>query len=245
MKKKYDSIISLGFFCSTALELERVGLRSHSSPFDWVLSLRFDKVIELIENNFENFLNIDYLQQYRSNPSFYMNSKYDIHFYHDFNKYKTLEMQIKDIEIKYKRRISRFYESIKNKTLFIRYISSEEECIFIENNLQKILSIIKKYNKENDIIFIINDDIKHNLSSCFSVKKDNDDTVARTFIEKNEELRKFLMSGIYDYENRKKNIKIINTKKIKQKRLNKFNRCIRGLKKIILKPKIHSSIYEK
>lgn len=36
--KKYENFISLGYFCSVALELQRLGLRSCSSPFDWCIS---------------------------------------------------------------------------------------------------------------------------------------------------------------------------------------------------------------
>ena len=140
--KKYDNIISLGFFCSTALELERIGLRSNSSPFDWVISFDISKLIDLINNGFEDILNIKYLKQYKSNPNFYVNIKYDIHFYHDFDKYKTLESQLKDIDNKYRRRIKKFYEDIKSKTLFVRYISNKEECIYIEENLSEIRKVI-------------------------------------------------------------------------------------------------------
>lgn len=48
--------ISLGYFCSIAMELERLGLRSESSPFDWLIS-DFEGVIHAIENHFEDFLN--------------------------------------------------------------------------------------------------------------------------------------------------------------------------------------------
>lgn len=34
----YKHVISLGFFCSVALELERKGLRDASYPFDWLIS---------------------------------------------------------------------------------------------------------------------------------------------------------------------------------------------------------------
>ncbi len=57
MKNKiYKNIMSLGYFCGVARELERVGLRNASYPFDWIISTDFKQVIKLIENNFENFL---------------------------------------------------------------------------------------------------------------------------------------------------------------------------------------------
>ena len=60
--KEYKHFISLGYFCSVALELERIGLRSASSPFDWCIS-NYKGVMKAIENRFEDFLNYDYLSQ--------------------------------------------------------------------------------------------------------------------------------------------------------------------------------------
>lgn len=58
----YKHVISLGFFCSVALELERKGLRDASYPFDWLIS-DFQGVIKVIENRFYDFLNIDFFSQ--------------------------------------------------------------------------------------------------------------------------------------------------------------------------------------
>lgn len=243
--KKYDNIISLGFFCSTASELERLGLRRNSSPFDWVLSLDISKVIDLINNEFEGIFNIKYLKQYRSNPSYYVNTKYDIHFYHDFDKYKTLEAQLEDIDNKYRRRINKFYEVIKSKTLFVRYISSKEECVYIEENLLEILEVLRRYNQQNDIIFVANDDVVSNKLEIFNVEVDNEDTVARKFIEKNIQLEKYLTSDIYDSKKREENIKVYDNKEKRKKLLKIPKKCINLIKKIILKIKIHSNIYNR
>lgn len=243
--KKYDNIVSLGFFCSTALELERIGLRSNSNPFDWVLSFDMSKVIELINNDFEDFLNIKYLKQYKSNRSYYMNDKYDIHFYHDFDRYKTLEDQLDNISNKYKRRIRKFYQSIKSKTLFVRYISSQEECNYIEQNLSLINETLKKYNSQNSIIYIANKDINSNIIKIFYVEPDKDDTVSRRFIEKNSELESYMISDIYDYKKRKDNINIYRNKERRKKILSVPNKCINLIKRIILDEKIHFQTYEK
>lgn len=36
--KKYESVISLGYFCSVAIELEKMGIRNFSTPFDWLIT---------------------------------------------------------------------------------------------------------------------------------------------------------------------------------------------------------------
>lgn len=61
----YKHVISLGFFCSVALELERKGVRDASYPFDWLIS-DFQGVIKVIENRFYDFLNIDFFLRIKS-----------------------------------------------------------------------------------------------------------------------------------------------------------------------------------
>lgn len=80
MKKKsggYKHVISLGSFCSPALEIERLGLRDGSYPFDWVLSRSMNNVVELISNGFSDLFNVDYFYQWKSQCSTYENIKCD------------------------------------------------------------------------------------------------------------------------------------------------------------------------
>lgn len=72
--KQYKHFISLGYFCSVALELERIGLRSSSSPFDWCIS-SYEGVIDAIENHFEGFLDYDCLLQSDTVREHYFNPK--------------------------------------------------------------------------------------------------------------------------------------------------------------------------
>lgn len=37
-KMNYTNYISLGYFCGVAQDLEKLGLRSYSAPFDWGIS---------------------------------------------------------------------------------------------------------------------------------------------------------------------------------------------------------------
>lgn len=61
MKDRYDNFISLGYFCDVAKDLEQLGLRDVSSPFDWCIS-DFRGVVAAIENNFHDFMNIELLR---------------------------------------------------------------------------------------------------------------------------------------------------------------------------------------
>ncbi len=197
---KYQNIISLGFFCSPAIELNYLNLRKSSQPFDWVISSNFNQVLELIDNNFKDFLNPKFLFQLKQYPQYYRNIKYNIDFYHDFDELKSFNKQIDKIKQKYDRRIKRFYNTIKEPTLFLRYICSKEEAIYINNNYEKINKLLKSYNANNDIIFVANkEDLYLKTSSdikIWYVEKDNNDDVARHFLRENSELKAYILKNV-------------------------------------------------
>lgn len=168
--QKFKHIISLGFFCSVAMELERKGLRTASYPFDWVISDSFENILKLIDNDFENFLEYDNLYQ-ENDKSHYYNSITGVHFYHDFNAFEPLSKQIGNVQKKYQRRIKRFYEDIKEPTLFVRYCSNKEEENYVSNNEEKILELLQSFNPQNQILYIesTTTDKKLNISSLGGV----------------------------------------------------------------------------
>ena len=201
--KHFDSIISLGYFCSVALELERLGMRSTSSPFDWSIS-SFEGVIAAIGNRFDGFLDYDLLLQSTTDRKHYFNSRLGIWFYHDFDEYHSLKKQLGAVADKYRRRIDRFYEDISRPTLFIRYISDEvidqdgksEELAYIEHHYEEIVSLLRSFNEKNEIIFLANTGVESDSIHIYPVCPDENDTVARRPFEKNGELYDFLMSII-------------------------------------------------
>lgn len=69
--KQFEHFISLEYFCSVASELERTGLRSTSSPFDWCIS-NFAGVMDAIENHFADFLAYDRLLQSDASCEYYI-----------------------------------------------------------------------------------------------------------------------------------------------------------------------------
>lgn len=151
---KYNHIISLGSFCSVAMELEKRGLRPASYPFDWLIADELETILQLIENNFKDFL--DYPSMYQeNNPNVYFNDKINAHFYHDFNAFEPLESQILVQQKKYDRRIKRFYDDIRQPTLFIRYCKTPEDEAYIKNNKSRILSFLKSFNPDNQIIYVM------------------------------------------------------------------------------------------
>lgn len=206
----YRHIISLGSFCSTSSEIERLGYRDGSYPFDWVLSHTMKNVLMLIENNFEGLFEDDYIYQWKDELSTYENTKYDIIFVHDFSKWKRFEQQLPDIREKYQRRIVRFYKAISEKTLFVRYIETAGEYSYIEKNHSMIMKSLKKYNPENNILFIANEDVYYNknniVENVLFVDKDKNDTVARRFAEKSPEFCAILENAYYSDQRRNENL---------------------------------------
>lgn len=249
-KNNYKNYISLGYFCSPALDLERLGIRTASYPFDWLIS-DFKGVISAIETRFNGFLLYENLQQELSNRSIYTDAYYNFHFYHDFDKYIPLSKQITKVQEKYQRRIARFYNDIAEPTLFIRYISDETchnekslELSYIEENITNILALLKSFNSSNDIIFIANSNVVSDKINIYHVNKDYEDVVARQPLTSNEELNSFFSD--LEIPNKNKNIQRYNNK---QKRKNSIivklkRKAISFFKRHFLREYNHSIQYD-
>ena len=248
--KQYNHFISLGYFCSVALDLERLGLRSTSSPFDWCIS-NIEGVFSLIQNNFEDFLTYENLSQNIEKHECYKDDKYNIEFFHDFDKYKSLKSELPKVKEKYNRRIERFYKDIVEPTLFIRYISDEKhnkdgknvELLYIEENYDYIIGLLKSFNPNNSIIFIANEEVESDKIKIYHVKKDENDNVARKPIDKNHDLYTFLNS--FELKNKNSNIIRYENKQKKQKQLirRSYKKIYLKLQEIILKEYIHNKKY--
>lgn len=251
MNKEYVNYISLGYFCGIAQDLEKLGLRNFSSPFDWGIS-SFSNVITAIDNHFDNFMNYDNLSQSVSCKKHYCDEVYKFYFFHDFSEYKTLDDQYDSVKEKYDRRIRRFLKRIESPTLFIRYISSEEvdefgksvELGWIEQNYQYIISVLKKFNSENDIVFIGDESVKSESIKVYQVVRDEDDKVSRSPIYNNDELYQYLSTVHFlgRIDNQKRCI-------AKEKRKHSLytkskNKLVKLYNKIFLTEYTHSKTYD-
>lgn len=207
---KYSHVISLGFYCSVALEIERQGFRDHSYPFDWCISKDWLGVENAILSYFEDYLAYDKLAQSEDDANNYKNA-YNIQFFHDFTKYKTLEKQLEPIQRKYANRIKRFYTSIKEPTLFIRYINDEngkEEIEYWEENIYNLQSFLQTFNIANKIVFIANSELVRNYNNImvYYVDKDKDSTVAKEPLGVNKSIQELFREIDYDDEVRNRNL---------------------------------------
>ncbi len=195
---QYKYIVSLGHFCSPAMEFEKINRRAFSLPFDWLITPELSVVIDLINNRFEDFLNEDYMFQFKEYPEYYRNKKYNVDFYHDFSPFKRFDSQIQEVAKKYNRRIERFYTIIKQPTLFVRYIT-KKDVEYINKNYDSILRLIKSFNPQNDILFVANNDIHLNIQTAnavYYVERDLNDAVARNFLSVNDELSQYILNNV-------------------------------------------------
>ena len=176
------------------MELERVGLRQYSLPFDWIISEDFQLVLKMIENGFQYFTDKTCLRQETEvNNAYYYNKVCKVHFYHDFDVSTPFDMQHASFKEKYQRRIDRFYETISNPTIFIRYCNDADEARFIKDNKMKIETFLKTFNAYNEIVYICQE--KNYLTrndKCYYVTADKNDTVSRKFLKKAPDLSIYL-----------------------------------------------------
>ena len=231
----YQNYISLGYFCSVAMELERTGLRSASYPFDWLITPRMENVIRMIETGFDSFLDEQSLVKDPLVGTTYVHVDTGFSFVHDFKADGELSDLLPGVKCKYERRIERFYQDITKPTLFIRYINDEDpdDPAWTMANQRHILEVLRSYNPDNDIIWIANSTLTSELNLSASapvyfVDKDEGDSVARRPLDKNRDLYDLLMNA--DYEGRSENIRIYKRKT--RKRNGIYARIMRKLSKI-------------
>lgn len=195
--ERFKQIISLGYFCAPAMEFQRICRRQASFPFDWLMTPDLRTVIALIENGFTGLLDREQLFQFAKYPQYYKNVALDIDLYHDISPFKPLDAQLDAVTEKYARRIARFYEAIKTPTLFCRYLT-ESDLPYVLENYDKILQTLQRYGPQNQIVFVINEDLLTEPTDLpiYRVPKDPGDTVARRFLESAPGLEAFILDNV-------------------------------------------------
>lgn len=119
--KKFDLIVSLGEDCACTSYLRRFNLQEYSYPFDWLTKASFQTRIELLVNNFENFLQKENMLPMQKpsqglvdeNHDYYKDQVFDFYFYHDFKSNIKFDDEFIQVKNKYERRIKRLYQNIE------------------------------------------------------------------------------------------------------------------------------------
>ena len=167
--KKFDVIISIGEDCACTSYLRRFKLQSSSRPFDWLTKAAFETRIDLIVNDFSNFLvkeNIIPLTKpvgvsTDEKHNYYKDTLLDFYFYHDFRVGQPFEDEFILVADKYARRISRMYKEIDNSSdiLFVWWSRdkhlSESVLVYAYDKLSK------KFNSKNICLLCIEFDMHY------------------------------------------------------------------------------------
>ncbi len=115
---KYDFVCSLGQWCATAIVLRKLGLRSCSGPFDWLLGRNVDLAvyIDLIRQSFENLLPEFSLCQIGADKAeghvHYRCERTGLAFLHDFTIGRPFVVEYPEVCEKYRRRMSRLLKML-------------------------------------------------------------------------------------------------------------------------------------
>jgi hypothetical protein len=147
--------IGVGRDCQVAEELKAFGLRKASYPFDWFVSRNFNTVIMAIEEDFEFFLDIDYLI-YREGSGYIENSHYSFLYNHFFPTVNWIIVPnwgdyLPAVQTTQNRRIKRFQDLLNSQdtVVFIRtHCLPEEADHFVKviknkyPNLDFILTVV-------------------------------------------------------------------------------------------------------
>lgn len=234
----FEHFISLGHCCFVAIELEKLGLRDASMPFDWVRT-RWRAIERSFNTRFSGYLNYDDLYQKKTVLHAYKNLEYGVGFFHDFVDYKSLKNQIKSVQDKYERRIDRFFNNITERTLFIRYMWDDDELLYVSNNYAMIESMIKEYNSDNEIVFISHSDSQmidtSKIKYIFFIDKNADEELNDLPISSNVDLYNYLLN--INYKNRKSNLAFNENKKNRKKRYSIVDKIKRKYFKMVLSKK--------
>lgn len=146
LNDEYDFIFGIGAACSCSETLRKCGLQFQSYPLDWLYRGNLKTRIDLIVNDFQDFINKEDLVKSgeREHPlpcDIYTNIRNKIVFNHDFALHKNLDDTYPGVKEKYDRRIKRLYENIeKSNKILVVYVQTPT----MRTKIKKIKRCIKE-----------------------------------------------------------------------------------------------------
>lgn len=150
----YDWIVSLGCSCEPAAHLRRNGLRTASSPLDWVVSQSLSQVNRMLYNRFSGYMELDHMEQMEGSADyvvdeevqqeqrsyFILDRQYDVLSVHDFPIVPGEDWRVHYPAFKAKLdyRAERFLRKTaeSRRALFVRWGGSQLEA----QQLQEVLA---------------------------------------------------------------------------------------------------------
>lgn len=162
--------ISLGSHCGPTLLFKQYGVREAAYPFDWMLSIDGEKIIEILNDDFAYFLDEKYLLPHPTS-GILLHHVYHLEFSHEENSFGASLYNFFDTLIpKFQRRIERFRQlnNFKGKVFFIRasfplsnhrnYVFHNEENLMITEDYAYRLhtALYKRFPQLNFVLVIVN-----------------------------------------------------------------------------------------
>ena len=111
LSQSYDFVASIGYDCHCATMLRKLGLRSCSSPLDWLTTAPFETRIRLLETHFAGFLEKGNMRKLEKGPDapgkgndHYEDAATGLRFFHDFREVLPFDEAYEQVRAKYARR---------------------------------------------------------------------------------------------------------------------------------------------
>lgn len=171
--KKFDIVISIGEDCACATYLRKFNLRKKSFPFDWLTGADFNTRIELLLNEFQDFLNrndFEINEKARKSAALkderntsYINLKSGFLFHHDFRSDVPFDEMLTYVQEKYSRRISRMYDLIKARPYVLFVFKNKTSNLPNEDYTKAQEKLALKFSKPVYILILENNDSANNI----------------------------------------------------------------------------------
>ncbi|GIP23951.1 DUF1796 family putative cysteine peptidase [Paenibacillus sp. J22TS3] len=143
----YDAVFSLGSNCQTAYQLRRLGLRQEAGPLDWFISNSHKGLVSVLENRFEDFMELDHMTLVGQFQTCYCikDEKYQIFSYHDFpvklprDRWSEAYPEFHERQL---RRQTRFLEAARSleRLLFVRLNCTPDEALQLHDLLTGLVT---------------------------------------------------------------------------------------------------------
>lgn len=160
--------VSLGGNCSVAYQLNKLGLRHNSYPFDWC-RIKINKLIQVLNNDFNFYEDIIFKKKsFNHDNNIIVKNNYNIEFAHELiNKY-----EIDNFKLILLKRIERF-KQLKNP-IFVRleYENLGDNKILLYKKLEHLL---KLYFDNFKIILISKNKYESLYTTWYQLPKFSDD----------------------------------------------------------------------
>lgn len=186
--------------------------------------------MHFLENDFADFMERENLELVDGKVKEFKDAKWGILFNHDVHI--SLEKEYDDIYKKYMRRIKKYRKALREGACLIRAIRDEEELKYIYENANHIEEVIKSYNKNNEIIYLMLENIRFCPPANFDEKmfilkiaeyRGTNNEVLRSLFDTNPD---FIDYCINSYDARRRKVNLSFDLKKEEARKNLFSRVL-------------------